>query len=67
MYRQIGLDDCTASSAEDYIQRAVRIATQPDYRADLSRRIVEQSAVLYDDRATIAELADRLEELVSRR
>ncbi len=66
MYRQSGIDDCVAGSVEDYIERAVRIATQPGYRKELSQRIVEQSAVLYDDREAIRELADRLEELVSR-
>lgn len=64
MYRQMGLDDCIATSAADYIDKAVRIATQPDMRRDLSRRIVEQSVVLYDDRGAISELADRLEGLV---
>lgn len=35
----IGLEDCVADDLDDYVTRAVAIATDPALRADLKRRL----------------------------
>ncbi len=55
MYRRMQLQDCIARDASDYVEIAVRIGTDPDYRRALSRSIVERSTVLFEDPRTVRE------------
>lgn len=52
-YTLMGLDDCVASDPADYVDRAVRLGTDPLLRAQVRRRILERSGVLFDDEASI--------------
>ncbi len=54
-YRQMGLDDGIAADPEDYIERALRFATEPDYRIEFGRRLREASGELFEDRQAIRE------------
>jgi predicted O-linked N-acetylglucosamine transferase (SPINDLY family) len=56
-YLKMGMPDCVASSPEDYVERAVRIGTDPALRAALSRRILETCGTLYADPAAVTEFA----------
>ncbi|MBI2315602.1 MAG: tetratricopeptide repeat protein [Betaproteobacteria bacterium] len=47
-YREIGIPDCVASSAEDFVRIALRLGTEREYRTDLSRRIAERAPDLFD-------------------
>ncbi|MDP6388460.1 MAG: tetratricopeptide repeat protein [Alphaproteobacteria bacterium] len=38
-YREVGITDCIAESAEDYTDIAVRLGTDPAYRAEIEARI----------------------------
>lgn len=60
-YRKMGFDHCVASSADEYVEKAVRIAGSRDERAWASEEIRSRSAVLYEDRTAVIELADFLE------
>jgi protein O-GlcNAc transferase len=55
MYRKMGLTECIAADAADYASIALRIASDGAYRQDLSRRIRERNAVLYEDPGVVRE------------
>ncbi|MEH6875608.1 MAG: tetratricopeptide repeat protein [Candidatus Competibacter sp.] len=54
-YRQMGLDDGIAADPEDYIERALRFATEPDYRVEFGHRLREASAELFEDQRAVRE------------
>ncbi len=55
MYRTMELTDCIARDTQDYIDIAVKIGTDPDYRQHVHRRIMERNAVLYENRRVVKE------------
>ncbi|MDG4550140.1 MAG: glycosyltransferase [Candidatus Contendobacter sp.] len=60
-YRQMGLDEGIAANPADYVERAVRFASEPDYRAAFGARLREASAELFEDRQAIREFEDFLQ------
>lgn len=56
MYRTIGIDDCIATSMDDYIARAVGLGTDPGARARLSARIAVAAEPLFEQRAAVTQL-----------
>lgn len=63
-YRQMGVDEGVVSSAREYVETALRLANDRDWRQDLGRRIRERSAALYEDREALAEMEQFLEAAV---
>jgi protein O-GlcNAc transferase len=57
-YKVIGIDDGIAESEEDYVNKSVRIACEPGYRKQLSKRILDNCGVLFENKAAIDELAE---------
>jgi protein O-GlcNAc transferase len=55
-YQKMGLPDCIVDSPQAYVELAVRLGTNPDYRATIKSRILAANHVLYEDAATIREL-----------
>ena len=55
-YRKMGIEDCIVASPAEYIELAVRIATEPDYRHQLESEILERSDVLFEDATAAREL-----------
>jgi protein O-GlcNAc transferase len=55
MYRKMGILDCIAVDAQQYVDIAVRIATDPTHGEMLRKRIMSCSHVLFEDRAVIDE------------
>jgi predicted O-linked N-acetylglucosamine transferase (SPINDLY family) len=55
-YRQMGWEELVAESHEGYVERAVRVATDREWRAAVCARIRETSGVLYEDRTPVREL-----------
>lgn len=53
MYRQMGLDDGIAQDAEDYVRRAVRLATDRDYRDAVRKSLARAAEVLFEDRVVV--------------
>jgi len=56
-YRKLGLLDCVAENAEQYVQIALRLGKDADYRQHISRQIVEKSDLLFEDQHAVDELA----------
>ena len=67
MCREIGLEECIASDADDYAERAVRLACDRDIREPVVRDIVERSDRLFGRNDITLALADKLEETFDRR
>jgi protein O-GlcNAc transferase len=55
MYAQMEMTDCIARDLNDYVDIAVRIATEPDLRHALSHKIQQHNAVLFENRRVLTE------------
>jgi len=56
-YHAMDIDECIASNPEEYIDIALRLATDPEYRADISNRINNSVSKLWNDHTVIDDLA----------
>jgi protein O-GlcNAc transferase len=65
-YKLMGLGDCIARDTADYVEIALRLGTDPAWRAAVSRRIREAGAVLYENVGSIRALEDFLSEALAR-
>ncbi len=64
LYRLMGVTDTVAESAEDYVDIAVRVATDIDFRTDLEHRIEAEAPRVFEDMTHVQALHDVLTELV---
>jgi predicted O-linked N-acetylglucosamine transferase (SPINDLY family) len=55
MYRKMGILDCIAADPRQYVDVAVRIATDPAHAQMLRRRILARNPVLFEDREVVDE------------
>jgi predicted O-linked N-acetylglucosamine transferase (SPINDLY family) len=55
-YRKMDVLDCVASSKEDYVEKAVAIATDEDLRRVLSEKIMDRNHLLQEDMSVVREL-----------
>lgn len=55
-YRQLGVTDCITDSAERYVDTAVRLANDGDWRADVGARIRAARPALFEDVAVVREI-----------
>jgi predicted O-linked N-acetylglucosamine transferase (SPINDLY family) len=53
LYRQMQMLDCVAADVEEYIDKAVRLGTDAEYRAHISAKIQEANTVLYENLAGV--------------
>ncbi|HET7845452.1 MAG TPA: tetratricopeptide repeat protein [Xanthomonadales bacterium] len=51
--RQLDLDELVAKDVDDYVEKAVRLATDADWRESLRERVRERKHVLYEDRGVV--------------
>lgn len=65
-YRKMGIEECIASDPADYVRIAVRLGTDPEYRAALRGRILAAKDVLYDNLAGVRALERFFIEAVER-
>ena len=65
LYRELGLDACVANSEEEFIAKAVRLGTDPDYRRSVSQDILARCERLFDRPDTGQELGKALLEIIS--
>ena len=56
LYRKMGVLDCVAASAEEYVERAVQLGTDAAYRRHISEKILAENGVLYEDVQAVREL-----------
>jgi len=55
MYRKMGIDECIARDARDYIDIALRIGTDRQHAGELRRQILARKFVLFEDPRVIDE------------
>lgn len=65
--QRMGVTDTIASSPEEYVEKAVAIANDPEYRDDISQRILERSEVLFENISAVRELENWFESAVQQR
>jgi predicted O-linked N-acetylglucosamine transferase (SPINDLY family) len=65
LYRTIDVLDCVAHTAAEYVEIAVRLATDRDWRRAVSEKIVAGSSRLFEDQQAIEELEEFLQEAVA--
>jgi predicted O-linked N-acetylglucosamine transferase (SPINDLY family) len=54
-YRKMECMDCVVSSPQEYVDLAVRIASESDYRAAVVERLRERTSVLFEDPGAVSE------------
>jgi protein O-GlcNAc transferase len=55
MYRTMGIDDCIARDRAHYVEIALRLGRDREYRRSLGERIRERNAVLFENRRVVEE------------
>jgi protein O-GlcNAc transferase len=60
LFRQLGVLDCVVSSPEEYVERAVRLGTDVDYRVAIADKIKAANEVLFENAAGVRELEEFL-------
>jgi protein O-GlcNAc transferase len=66
LFQQMGMTDCVVQSSKEYIDLAVRLGTDADYRTHLSAKIKAASPVLFENPAGIRALEEFLQNAVAR-
>jgi len=66
MYRHMGIDDCIASDPQQYVDIAVRLAVDTDFRASVERKIRAFNPVLFEDMESVRELERVFLELIAK-
>ncbi len=55
-YQRMHVLDCVAQTPEEYVRLAVRLGTEPDYRAAMREKILAANGVLYENLEVVREL-----------
>jgi predicted O-linked N-acetylglucosamine transferase (SPINDLY family) len=66
MLRMMGMPETIASNVDEYVALAVRMARDPEFRAEIKARVERDKNRLYRDRTAIAALEDFIERVVLR-
>jgi predicted O-linked N-acetylglucosamine transferase (SPINDLY family) len=65
MYQQMGMNDCVANSADEYINTALRLGTDASHRQEISRKILAAGDAIFENPAGVRDLEQFLMEAVS--
>jgi predicted O-linked N-acetylglucosamine transferase (SPINDLY family) len=65
--KMAGVTETIAKDEADYIEKAVKLGLEPDWRKDISSAIFARSSQPYDDRACVKALEDLYRQVVSSR
>lgn len=65
LYRQMDLDECIASTPDDYVRLALELGTDPAKREAVRERILESGDRIFGDREAIRELERFLRDAVT--
>jgi len=65
LYRQMGMMECVVRTPREYVDLALKIGTDPAYRASLRAKIMAQSGVLYENDAGVRDLERFFGEVLS--
>jgi protein O-GlcNAc transferase len=55
MYLKMGITDCIAAGIDDYVDIAVRLGTDPAFRAQVHQAILRRNSALYEDARVVRE------------
>ena len=55
-YTQMGVMDCVATTKEKYVKLAVRLGTDPSYRAKIKAKILAANNVLYENAEAVRDM-----------
>ena len=66
LYRTMGVDDCVAADTGDYVERAVRLGTDPEWNRQVRQRILAANHLIYENDAGVRELEQFLVDAVAR-
>jgi len=66
LYKEIGLDDCIADSADEYVEIALRLGGDGEYRRSVSQQISARCARLFDRPDAALALGEELVRIVER-
>ena len=67
LYREIGIDACIARSEAEFVDLAIRLATEPERRRAVSQQIAERAGALFDRADTGRILGEELVRLAESR
>jgi predicted O-linked N-acetylglucosamine transferase (SPINDLY family) len=56
LYRQMDVLDCVVGNAQEYVERAVCIAADPQARSDIRRQILSRNDVLFGNMSGVRDL-----------
>jgi predicted O-linked N-acetylglucosamine transferase (SPINDLY family) len=63
-YRKMGILDCVASSAEQYVELALRLGTDRDWRRFMGEKILAASHVLFEDSEAVRQHEEFFEQAI---
>jgi predicted O-linked N-acetylglucosamine transferase (SPINDLY family) len=64
LYKKMNVLDCVAKDSAEYIEIAVRLGTDAEYRKAISDKILAANGVIYEDMGAVTEMAEFLERAV---
>jgi predicted O-linked N-acetylglucosamine transferase (SPINDLY family) len=67
LYRQMGVLDCVARTADEYVALALRLGTDPGYRTAVATKIREASGLLFENPPGVRELEEFWQRAVKQR
>lgn len=65
MYSKMGINDCIAKNNAEYVEIALNLANDPNFRKKVSSKILATNHLLYEDVNTILSFSDFFEECVN--
>jgi predicted O-linked N-acetylglucosamine transferase (SPINDLY family) len=65
-YRKMNMPEMVTHSPEQYVEMAVRLGTDQDFRATVSKRILERCDVLYNEALAVHEFARFFEKAIQK-
>jgi protein O-GlcNAc transferase len=63
LYQKMQIQDCIADSPEEYVDIAVRLGTDPDYRESIKAKILAANHLLYEEMGAVEEFGRVLSKL----
>jgi protein O-GlcNAc transferase len=63
-YRAMGVEDCVATTPEEYVQIAVKLGTNRDWRARVAQEISQRGEAIFEEQASVSEYGRIFERLV---
>ena len=63
-YKKMNVMDCVAHDAESYVNTAIRLVHETDFRVSVRKKIAEKSHLLFNNTSAIDEISDIFERMI---